>query len=238
MSTLAPHLTELSKVFQAECFNFAQIKDSAELCINKLSDAAAKSELETNCEKFGCELGELITPDGLVDSRVSSDMVFYKGTERLANWPFPYTKREAGVCEPTTTASPFLVSQEECMPRWSENNWTQTAWCPMWFSSQPWHYRKNFHSPANFREILGVCKRRIDMFCRPRKSIWLSSSWKALGGVLCKSSVDGCVLLCIKQLYSCSEDCVRVDGVKSQSFSVVVVGLRQWRVLSPFLFIV
>jgi len=50
--TLAPHLTELSKVFQAECFDFAQVKASVELCINKLSDTAAKSELEANCEKF------------------------------------------------------------------------------------------------------------------------------------------------------------------------------------------
>jgi len=52
LSTLAPHLTELSKVFQAGCFNFAQIKVSVELCIHKLSDAAAKFELKANCEKF------------------------------------------------------------------------------------------------------------------------------------------------------------------------------------------
>jgi len=45
LSTLAPHLTELSKVFQVGYFNFAQMKASVELCINKLSDAAAKSEL-------------------------------------------------------------------------------------------------------------------------------------------------------------------------------------------------
>jgi len=41
-------------------------------CINRLSDAAAKSELEANCEKSDRELGELRTPDGLVDSCVSS----------------------------------------------------------------------------------------------------------------------------------------------------------------------
>jgi len=38
------NLTELSKVLQEGCFNFAQMKASVELCINKLSDAAAKSE--------------------------------------------------------------------------------------------------------------------------------------------------------------------------------------------------
>jgi len=52
LSTLAPHLTEVSKVFQAGCFNFVQVKVSVELCINKLSDSAAKSELKANCEKF------------------------------------------------------------------------------------------------------------------------------------------------------------------------------------------
>ena len=43
------HRTELNKVFQVGCCNFAQMKASAELCNNKLSDAAAKSELETTC---------------------------------------------------------------------------------------------------------------------------------------------------------------------------------------------
>jgi len=56
------------------------MKASVELCINKLSDAAAKSEL-TNCKKFHSEFGELRTPDGCV----SSGMTFWKGTERLAN---------------------------------------------------------------------------------------------------------------------------------------------------------
>jgi len=56
---LSPHLTELSQVFQAECFNFAQMKASAELCINKLYDATAKSELKANCEMFDSGLGYL-----------------------------------------------------------------------------------------------------------------------------------------------------------------------------------
>ena len=42
LSTLAPHLTELSKAFQAGYLNFAQMKASVELCINKVSDAASK----------------------------------------------------------------------------------------------------------------------------------------------------------------------------------------------------
>ena len=53
LSTLALLLTELSKVFRAGCFDFAQVKASVELCISKLSDALFKSELKANCEKFG-----------------------------------------------------------------------------------------------------------------------------------------------------------------------------------------
>jgi len=49
LSTLAPHLTELSKL---GCFDLAQVKASEELCINKLYDAADKSELKANCKKF------------------------------------------------------------------------------------------------------------------------------------------------------------------------------------------
>jgi len=59
LSTSPPHLAELSKVFQAVCFNIAQMKACVELCINKPSDAAAKSELKANCEKFDSELREL-----------------------------------------------------------------------------------------------------------------------------------------------------------------------------------
>jgi len=85
LSTLVPHLTELSKVFQAECFDFAQGKASVELCINKLYDAAAKSELKANCENFDSELGELGKLDDLADSCVSSGMAFWNGAKRLAN---------------------------------------------------------------------------------------------------------------------------------------------------------
>jgi len=49
--------------------------------INKLSDAAAKSEIKANCEKFDGEFGELRTPDGCV----WSGMAFWQGTERVAN---------------------------------------------------------------------------------------------------------------------------------------------------------
>jgi len=82
---LAPHLTKLSKVFEAGCFDFAQVKASVELCINRFSDDAAKSELKADCEKFDSELGELGTLDGLADSCVSSGMAFGKGAERLSN---------------------------------------------------------------------------------------------------------------------------------------------------------
>jgi len=88
LSTLVPDLTELRKGFQAVCFDFARVKASVELCINKLSDAAAKCELKANWGKFGGEFGVLRTPD----SCVSSGMAFWKGAERLANCSFQYTK--------------------------------------------------------------------------------------------------------------------------------------------------
>ena len=53
----SPDRTEQS--FYAGCFNFAQMKASVQLCINKLSDAAAKSEIKANYEKFDSALGEL-----------------------------------------------------------------------------------------------------------------------------------------------------------------------------------
>jgi len=85
LSTLPPHRTELSKVFQVGCFNFAQMKASVELCTNNLFDAAVESELKAYCEKVDSELGELRTPNGLADSCVSSGMALWKGTERLVN---------------------------------------------------------------------------------------------------------------------------------------------------------
>jgi len=44
------------------------MKASVELCINKLSDPAAKSELQADWERFESELGQLRTPDDLADS--------------------------------------------------------------------------------------------------------------------------------------------------------------------------
>ena len=35
----------------------------------------------------------------------------------------------------------------------------KTGWYPVRFLSRPQHYRTNFNSPANFREILGACQR-------------------------------------------------------------------------------
>jgi len=96
LSTLVLHVTELSKVFQAGCFNFTQMKASVELCINKLSDAAAKSKPEANCEKFDSELGELRTLDGL------AECVKWHGVlsgHRKVGRPSPYTKSETGVNE-------------------------------------------------------------------------------------------------------------------------------------------
>jgi len=68
------------------------MKASVELYTNKLSDAAAKSELKADWEKFDSELVELRKQNGFTDSCVSSVMAIWKGTERLENWSFPYTQ--------------------------------------------------------------------------------------------------------------------------------------------------
>ena len=58
----------------------------------------------------------------------------------------------------------------------------------MWFSSRPQHYITNFQSPANFREMLGACQKRIYMFCRPRGKYMVGVLVKNFGGC-CGSTV-------------------------------------------------
>jgi len=98
------------------------MKSSVELCINKLYDAAAKSEFKAKCEKFDSESRELGTLDGLADSCVSSGMAFSNGAESFSKSTVPIHRRETGVNEPTAAASLCFVSREECMPRCHENN--------------------------------------------------------------------------------------------------------------------
>ena len=59
----------------------------------------------------------------------------------------------------------------------------------------------------------------------PREKLW---------GMLREYGVDGRLLMAINSLYSCSDVCVHVGGVKSQPFTVGV-GLRQGCFLSPLL---
>ena len=65
LSALPPRLAELRKVCLAGCLNFAYMKASIELCISKLSYAAAISEIKANCEEFDSELGNLKRRTGL-----------------------------------------------------------------------------------------------------------------------------------------------------------------------------
>ena len=62
----------------------------------------------------------------------------------------------------------------------------------------------------------------------PRQKLW---------GVLQEYGINGQLLAAVKSLYYCSEMCVRVNGNKSNPFTVGV-GLRQGCVLSPLLFII
>ena len=143
-------------------------------------------------------------------------------------------KRETGVNEPTTAASLWWASQEACRLRCRENNWTKAGCYPVWFcrsrsateqiSTLQKNFKKFWEHAKDFYTCfvdLGKVYGRV-----PHENLWV---------MLREYGVDGRLLLAVKSLYSCSEDCVPLDGVKSQPFSV---GLRQWCVLSPLLFIV
>jgi len=79
-------------------------------------------------------------------------------------------------------------------------------------------------------EIVRECQRCPHMFCRRRECIRTGISWKSLG------SVDGCLSISVKSLYSFPVVCVSVGKIKSQPIAVCA-GLRQGCVLSPLLFI-
>ena len=69
--------------------------------------------------------------------------------------------------------------------------------------------QNKFSLSSNFREILGVCQRRLHMFCGPRYSIRPSSSWKAVevfSGAQCwQPPVTGCqvTVFLLRSLCSC-----------------------------------
>jgi len=118
------------------------------------------------------------------------------------------------------------------MPSCRGNNWTKVGW---------------FCRGCSTTEEIYTLQQIFKKSREPAKDLYTCfvDLGKVYGGVpleklwvmLWECSVDGCLLLAVKQLYSCSEDCVQVDGVNPQPFSVGV-GLRQWCVPSPLLFIV
>ena len=89
-------------------------------------------------------------------------MAFWKGTERLANWLSPYTKRETGVNELTTAVSLCVVCQEECMlvcydaTKIIESKLDDTQGGFRCCRSTT----EQISTPSNFREILGACQRK------------------------------------------------------------------------------
>jgi len=60
----------------------------------------------------------------------------------------------------------------------------------------------NFHTPANFWEILGVCQRRLHMLCRSEKAYDWVPCENICCGVLREYGVDSRLLLAVKSLYS------------------------------------
>ena len=149
-------------------------------------------------------------------------MVFWKCTERLTNWSAPYTKREIRINEPTTAASLCLTSQEERMPRCRENNWIKAGWYPERLSSRPYHYIKISTLQQIFEKSWEHAKDVDNCFVDlgkvygrvPREKLW--GVFGGVVGVRCwRVSLSGHQVTVFL-----SEDCVRVNVVKSQLFSV------------------
>ena len=93
LSTLAPHLTELSKDFQAGYFNFAQMKASVKLCINKLSGAAGKSELKAIFPK------SLIVNLGNLERRLVVCQVAWRFERAPRDWQIDHLNTHKGRLE-------------------------------------------------------------------------------------------------------------------------------------------
>ena len=93
----------------------------------------------------------------------------------------------------------------------TRNNWTKLRWYPVLFSSRPKHYRSNFHSKQIFEKFWEYVKDIYACFVDLEKAYDRVPCEK---GVLREYVVDGRLLLAVKSLYSCSEDCVVLRGVK------------------------
>jgi len=126
-------------------------------------------------------------------SRVSSGMKLWKSIDKLVNWG-DHSYRQEGrqeKCNNYRGISPLKSRAKvhaKCLEKNVLNSWTKVREYSVQFSfwSQP--RKPNVHSPAMWK-ILGVCQRRLDMFCRSRKSIRPGSLWKYCG-VLRESRIE------------------------------------------------
>jgi len=199
------------------------MKASVELCINKLSDASAKSELKATCQKFDNELGELRTPDGLANSCMSS---FARAPN---DWQIDHPhilngRQDTGRSEWTNYRSISFLSlpgrEYAKMPRkWFNHSWI----IPNAVFVAAVALQNKFPLARKFSRNPGSMPKTYTHV--------LSTSRKHTSGFLVKnfSGCCGSTVLtgasCWPPLHFCSEDCVPVDGVKSQPSSVDI-GLR------------
>ena len=182
LSTLPPHQTELSKIFQVVCFNFAQMKAYIELWINKLSGAAGKSELNANCEKLDSELGELRMPDGLPACVCQVSWHFVRAPK---DWQIDHPHTQNGRQEWMNQLPGHLFDEPPrknvCQaaakiiePKLMKSNTVFVAAAAL---------QNKFPLYSNFSRNPGSMPRRIHVFCQPPEGIRPGSSWKALEGV-------------------------------------------------------
>ena len=113
------------------------MKASVELCINKLSDVAAKSGLKANCEKSESELGELWTPGGLTDSRVSNGNGVLEGHRKIGKLIIPIYKMGDRSEWINYQGIPLLGLLGRVYAKMLRINWTKAGWYPVRFSWRP-----------------------------------------------------------------------------------------------------
>ena len=148
----------------------------------------------------------------LAESCVLSGLVFWKCTERLEIWgDHPIHKKGArsecsyyrSICLLSPSGKVYAKCLEERYREIIEAKLDDTQCVPIVA------LQNKFSLSSNFREILGVCQRRLHMFCGPRYSIRPSSSWKAVevfSGAQCwQPPVTGCqvTVFLLRSLCSC-----------------------------------
>jgi len=106
---------------------------------------------------------------------------------------------------------------------------------PVRLSLLPLHFRPNFHSPANFREILRIRQRCLHLFFRPQESMRRGPREK-FGKFFRTTVLTAACYWPFQFIVFLLRGCIHISGIRSKSLTVNV-GIRQGCVLLPLLII-